>query len=71
MVDRTALEMRHTRKCIGGSNPPLSAKLFSRTDIRIEFGNAIDLSSGEGVTGLFDQGKEKLKPRSILNMWEN
>ncbi len=26
MVESTALEMRHTRKGIGGSNPPLSAK---------------------------------------------
>ena len=25
MVDRTALEMRSTRKCTGGSNPSLSA----------------------------------------------
>ena len=27
VVDRTALEMRHTCKCIGGSNPPLSANI--------------------------------------------
>ena len=27
MVEGTALEMRHTRKSIGGSNPPLSASL--------------------------------------------
>jgi hypothetical protein len=26
VVDRTALEMRSTRKCTGGSNPSLSAK---------------------------------------------
>ncbi len=25
VVDRVALEMRSTRKCTGGSNPPLSA----------------------------------------------
>jgi hypothetical protein len=25
VVDRTALEMRSTRKCTGGSNPSLSA----------------------------------------------
>ena len=28
MVECTALEMRHARKGIGGSNPSLSAKLF-------------------------------------------
>ena len=27
MVECTALEMRHTRKGIGGSNPPLSATI--------------------------------------------
>ncbi len=27
MVDTTALEMRHTRKGIGGSNPSLSASM--------------------------------------------
>ena len=29
MVESTALEMRHTRKGIGGSNPSLSATLFA------------------------------------------
>jgi hypothetical protein len=29
VVDRTALEMRHTRKGIVGSNPTLSAKIIS------------------------------------------
>ena len=28
MVDRTALEMRSTRKCTGGSNPSLSATFY-------------------------------------------
>jgi hypothetical protein len=28
VVDRTALEMRSTRKCTGGSNPSLSANPF-------------------------------------------
>lgn len=31
MVECTALEMRHTRKGIGGSNPSLSASLVTRT----------------------------------------
>jgi hypothetical protein len=30
VVDRTALEMRHTCKRIGGSNPPLSANYSTR-----------------------------------------
>ena len=30
MVESTALEMRHTRKGIGGSNPSLSAKILVR-----------------------------------------
>ena len=34
VVDRTALEMRHTRKRIGGSNPPLSARFFSEIIFR-------------------------------------
>ena len=29
MVESTALEMRHTRKCIVGSNPTLSAKTMA------------------------------------------
>ncbi len=31
VVERTALEMRHTCKGIGGSNPPLSAIILSQT----------------------------------------
>ena len=34
MVESTALEMRHTRKGIGGSNPSLSANLCSQRDLR-------------------------------------
>ena len=34
MVEGTALEMRHTRKGIVGSNPTLSAKLFRLIDVR-------------------------------------
>jgi hypothetical protein len=51
---------------------PYSVNSFqlSREDIRIEFGNAVDIESGERLIGLFDQGKEKLDAVSILMMWE-
>jgi hypothetical protein len=37
VVESTALEMRHTRKGIAGSNPALSAKVFYQSFDRQEF----------------------------------
>jgi hypothetical protein len=31
VVESTALEMRHTGNCIGGSNPSLSARYLKRS----------------------------------------
>jgi hypothetical protein len=40
VVESTALEMRHTRKGIGGSNPSLSAKRFNSENRQVLFGCA-------------------------------
>jgi hypothetical protein len=50
---------------------PYEVKPFqlTRVDVRIEFRNAENESSGERIIALFDQRAQKLDSASILKMW--
>lgn len=71
MVDRTALEMRHRCKPIGGSNPSLSAKKHAKrrkfkTDSKLD-GAGTTFTNFEKL--ILTNRADTLKIKSLSNLW--